>query len=220
MTTTGERMKQRRKELDITADQVAQALNVSRATVYRYENGDIEKVPGELLAPLARILNVSPAYLMGWSDEDEETETDPLAKVLTPDFHRVELVPLPLLGQIACGEPILAQSDAGNYVNVDRSVEADFVLRCKGDSMIDAGISDGDLVYIRQQPTVENGEIAAVLIQGEEATLKRVYRDGDTVQLVAANPRYAPRIFRGAELENDFRILGLAIASTHPLRLR
>lgn len=218
MATTGERMKQRRKELDLSAEQVAQALNVSRATVYRYENGDIEKVPGELLAPLARILNVSPAYLMGWSDTAEDT--DPIAPLLTPDFRRAEFIPCPVLGQIACGEPILAQSDAGNYVNIDRSIEADFVLRCKGDSMIDAGISDGDLVYIRQQPTVENGEIAAVLIQGEEATLKRVYRDGDTVQLVAANPRYAPRMFRGAELEQDFRILGLAVACTHPLRLR
>lgn len=216
--TTGERMKQRRKELGITAEQVAQALDVSRATVYRYENGDIEKVPGELLAPLARVLSVSPAYLMGWSDQPADTA--PLADILTPDFYPAKLTLYPELGQIACGDPILAQPEAGSYVSIDRSMEADFVLRCKGDSMIDAGISDGDLVYIRQQPTVENGEIAAVLVQGEEATLKRVYRDGDTVQLVAANPRYAPRIFRGTEAGNDLRILGLAIACIHPLRLR
>ena len=82
---------------------------------------------------------------------------------------------LPLLGTIACGEPILAEENIEEYIDVDEEVKADFVLRCKGQSMIEARIFDGDLVYIHQQADVENGEIAAVLIDNE-ATLKKVYK--------------------------------------------
>ena len=117
---------------------------------------------------------------------------------------------VPLLGTIACGEPILAEENLDGYVAMADEVEADFALRCRGDSMVNARILDGDLVFIRQQPDVENGEIAAVLI-GDEATLKRVYKYPEQVVLQPENPKYPPLVYSGEQLQ-DFRILGKAVA--------
>ena len=201
--TTGERMRLRRKELGLSAEKVAERLGVSPATVYRYENGDIEKMPGNILEPISRILHTTPAALMGW----EETPTLPDNIIPVPAMQKV-----PLLGTIACGEPILAVENVEREVDVPEHIRADFALRCKGDSMINARIFDGDIVYIRQQPTVEDGQIAAVLI-GDEATLKRVHYFPDHIVLAAENPTFRPRVYWGEEMES-VRILGLAVAFT------
>ena len=123
-----------------------------------------------------------------------------------------EMKKVPLLGSIACGAPILAEEHIEGYVETPASIHADFTLRCKGDSMINARIFDGDLVYIRQQEEVLSGEIAAVLIDGE-ATLKRVRIHPDRLILEPANPLYDPLVFRGEEM-NEVRILGKAVAFT------
>ena len=120
---------------------------------------------------------------------------------------------VPLVGSIACGTPILAQQNIDGSVDAPEDIRCDFALRCKGDSMIDAGIHDGDAVYIRIQPEVENGEIAAVRI-GEEATLKRVYYDGTTLTLMPANVAFAPMIFTGPQLE-EVHIEGRVVGWTH-----
>lgn len=119
---------------------------------------------------------------------------------------------VPIIGEIACGVPILAEENIEEYVDLPEHIRADFALRCKGDSMTGARINDGDIVYIRQQPTVANGEIAAVRIENE-ATLKRVYRNGGTVILQPENPAYSPMAFTGDAL-NDVAILGKAVAFT------
>lgn len=118
---------------------------------------------------------------------------------------------VPLVGNIACGKPILAVEDADEVVSVPEDIQADFALRCKGDSMINARIFDGDLVYIKQQPSVENGQIAAVRI-GDEATLKKVYysQDSARVTLRACNPLYPDMVYEGESL-NDIDVLGLAV---------
>lgn len=123
---------------------------------------------------------------------------------------------IPLVGDIACGTPILAEENITDYVDLPGHIRADFALTCRGDSMIGAGIQDGDIVYIRHQETVENGQIAAVLVGSEEATLKRFYRSNNAVTLNAENPSYAPMVFVGEEAA-QIRILGLAIAFTHPI---
>ena len=123
---------------------------------------------------------------------------------------------IPVLGTIACGAPILAQEHIDGYTEVPEHIHADFALVCKGDSMVGARIFDGDMVYIRQQDTVENGEIAAVLIEGE-ATLKRVRRFEDCLYLEPENPLYRPLVLRGEEL-GELRILGKAVAFTSLLR--
>lgn len=207
--TTGERMKQRRKEIGLSAEKVAERLGVSPATIYRYEKGDIEKVPVDIFAELAKILQTTPAYLMGW-----EEKPDPKKPTIPPGFEPMpKMKKIPLIGSIACGEPITAEQNIEKMVDVPENIRCDFSLTCHGDSMVDAGIHDKDVVYIRIQPEVENGEIAAVRIDGE-ATLKRVYYNPGTLTLMPANPAYAPMIYTGPQLE-EVHIEGKAVGWTH-----
>ena len=207
--TTGERMKQRRKEIGLSAEKVAERLGVSPATIYRYEKGDIEKVPVDIFAELAKILQTTPAYLMGW-----EEKPDPKEPTIPPGFEPMpKMKKIPLIGSIACGEPITAEQNIEKMVDVPEYIRCDFSLTCHGDSMVDAGIHDKDVVYIRIQPEVENGEIAAVRIDGE-ATLKRVYYNPGTLTLMPANPAYAPMVYTGSQLE-EVHIEGKAVGWTH-----
>ena len=123
---------------------------------------------------------------------------------------------VPLLGTIACGEPILAEENIENYVTVDVKANVDFALKCKGDSMINARIFDGDIVYIHSQPDVENGEIAAVLI-GNEATLKKVHKYPNKLVLSPCNPMYDDLVYSEEQL-NDIRILGKAVIFVSTVR--
>ena len=142
---------------------------------------------------------------MGWDVENSVTSPIPTVEniIPLPDTKKV-----PLLGTIACGDPITAVENVEDYVDAPEYVQADFALTCQGDSMINARVMDGDIVYVRQQPEVENGEIAAVLIDGE-ATLKRVFYGKGTIMLQAENPTYPPMVFSGEEIL-DVKILGKA----------
>lgn len=207
--TTGERMKQRRKELGFSAEKIAERLGVSPATIYRYEKGDIEKVPVDIFAELARILQTTPAYLMGWEEQPE-----PKKPTVPPGFEPMpKMKKVPLIGSIACGTPILAQQNIEKLVDVPENIRCDFSLTCHGDSMVGAGIHDKDVVYIHIQPEVENGEIAAVRI-GEEATLKRVYLHTDYIELRPENAAFESIIRRKEEM-NDVHIEGKAVGWTH-----
>ena len=128
------------------------------------------------------------------------------------NLFRIETKQFPLLGNIACGEPIFAEQNFEAYVEAGANVHADFCLRAKGDSMIGARIQDGDIVFIKKQEMVDDGEIAAVLIE-DEATLKRVYYDEEAgvLQLFAENPQYKTMRFSGEELDH-IRIIGKAVA--------
>lgn len=209
MPSIGDRIKQRRLEIGLSVDQVADKIGKNRATVYRYESSEIEKFPIDVLTPLAEALRTTPAYLMGWDDS---------AQVPTPSniIPMPETRKIPLVGTIACGEPILAEENIEEYVSIPKDLAGDFALRCKGDSMINARIFDGDIVYIRSQDTVENGEIAAVLIDNE-ATLKRVKLYDDHITLEPENPMYKPLSYWGEEM-NEVRILGKAVAFTSTIR--
>ena len=199
--TKGERIRARRRALGLTLEDVAAATGTSRQTVQRYENGVIGNIPDERLEALARALSTTPAYLMGWE------KTPP-----HPDLRPIRRRAVPLLGKIACGEPIYAEEDFCGYELAGEGVDADFCLRASGDSMIGARIYDGDIVFVRSCDTVENGEIGVVVI-GDEATLKRVYYDraGQKLVLSPENPRYAPLVFTGEELAT-VKILGRAVA--------
>lgn len=199
--TTGERIKCRRKELSMSAEQLAEKVNLSPATIYRYEKGDIEKVPADILKKVARALNSSPAYLMGWESENKP----PIPAGFQPLPQRDHV---PRVGQIACGEPITAEENIDAYDEVPSAWHADFTLLCQGDSM-EPKIKDSDIVAIHSQPMVENGQIAAVLIDGE-ATLKRVFIFEDHIELRAENPAF-PTIIRIGEAMNDITIEGKAV---------
>ena len=146
---------------------------------------------------------------MGWDDSAQAPT--PSNIIPMPETRKI-----PLVGTIACGEPILAEENIEEYVSIPKDLAGDFALRCKGDSMINARIFNGDIVYIRQQDTVENGEIAAVLIDNE-ATLKRVRLFDDHISLEPENPMYKPLVFWNEEM-NTVRILGKAVAFTSAVR--
>ena len=205
-------MKRLRIERGITQEQLASLLKVSRSTIGMYETGSREP-DFETCEAIADIFNVDMDYLMGRSNVERKHPITPPTTV-PPGFEPLpRMVKKPLIGDIACGEPITAEQNVADYVDVPESVHCDFCLRCHGDSMVDAGIQDNDVVYIRIQPEVEDGEIAAVRIGGE-ATLKRVYYDGQSLTLMPANSSYRPKTYSGQELEN-IRIEGKAVGFTH-----
>lgn len=201
----GENIRRCRRDLDMTLEEVAIKVGVTRATIQKYENGIISNIPSDKIELLAKALRTTPAYLMGW-----ETPQSLPANVT----HLHPMRKIPLVGQIACGTPILAEQNIEDYIDLPGHIHADYALTCKGDSMINAGIRDGDVVYIRQQPEVETGQIAAVIVDEDEATLKRFYFDGTNIQLVAENPRIPPMVFPGPEVSR-VRVLGRAVAYTH-----
>lgn len=272
----GELIQKYREEAGLSVQDLADAIGKDRSTIYRYENGEIEKLPSDLLVPVANVLGVSPAQLIvsennddapdnklvgsrikeirklrkmtlrelgdhiGLSEsntkryEDGQIKTvgiDLIKKIAAaldvpesyltgwediPPYKKLDnYVPItkkkiPLLGEIAAGQPIYADGHIEEYLPVNDDLRVDFALKIKGDSMINANIDDGDIVFIRQQSDVDDGQIAAVLID-DSATLKRVYHMQDFIQLQAENPKYPPMIFSNKNCD-DVRILGLAVA--------
>ena len=206
MKKINELLKERRIELQLTMLDVAKSVGVSEGTISRWESGDIANMRRDKIAALAKTLRISPSIIMGWEDESPTLPSN-----IIP-ITQVKRKKVPLLGDIACGQPIFADETRTEYVLADEKIDADFCLKCHGDSMTGARINDGDIVFIRQQEIVDNGEIAAVIIE-DEATLKRVYYYPEQGKLVlsAENPKYAPFVYTGEEL-NQIRILGKAVA--------
>lgn len=187
-------------------------VKLNKNDLSQYVNGKNE--PGQLkLSILGLALNVSEAWLMGY-DVPINRNPDISEDELYSGFDNIKPVQLkrfPMLGEIACGEPIWADEDHESYVMADMDIKADFCLRAKGDSMINARIYDGDIVFIKEMPIVNNGDIAAVIIDNE-ATLKRFYydRENNYLQLIAENPQYKPLVYRDAQLD-EIRVLGKAV---------
>lgn len=205
--TMGQKIKALREEHNLTLEQVGNAVGVGKSTVRKWENGMIANMRRDKIADLAKVLQTTPAYLMGWK---EEIEVD--------NLFRIEVKKFPLLGNVACGTPIFAAEEKELYVEAGASIPADFCLKAKGDSMIGARICDGDIVFIHQQEMVEDGEIAVVLID-DEVTLKRVQYNVEENELLlfAENPQYKTMRFAGEEL-NHIRILGRAVAFQGDIR--
>lgn len=212
MVTVGDRIRQVRQEQDVTQQELADYIGVSKQAVYKYENNIVTNIPTDKVDAIAKRLRVSPAYLMGW--EEQPAPAASREPTVPPGFEPMpKMKKVPLIGSIACGDPITAEQNIEKMVDVPENIRCDFSLTCHGDSMIDAGIHDRDVVYIHIQPEVENGQIAAVRI-GEEATLKRVYYSGGTLTLMPANPAYAPMVYTGPQLE-EVQIEGRAVGWTH-----
>lgn len=219
MATFAERLKSLRREKGWSQQRLADELELSKSSVNMYERG--EREPGfETMEAIADLFNVDMNYLYGRTDikiADPivlDHSAAPAPRPIPKGFEPMpKMKKIPLVGSIACGTPILAQQNIDGHVDAPEDIRCDFALRCKGDSMIGAGIHDGDAVYIHIQPEVENGEIAAVRI-GEEATLKRVYYDGTTLTLMPYNNAYAPMVYTGPQLE-DVHIEGKAVGYTH-----
>lgn len=178
----GDRIHTLRKEKGLTLEYIGKMTGVAKSTVRKWESGDIASIRSVNLQKLADALGTTIEYLL-------EGTTGNI---------------------IACGVPILAKENVEGYAELDKRVHADFALRCVGDSMINAHIFDGDLVFIKKQDDVDNGEIAAVVID-DEATLKRVYKYPSRVELRPENPLCDVLQFEGPDLD-QIRIIGKAVA--------
>lgn len=261
----GDRIRAKRQDMGMSVDELAARLGKNRATVYRYEKGDIENMPVNVLEPLAEVLQTTPAYLMGWTPDAYDWERDldhRLDSVYGPrweavlkscggDYSKAWLAwkdidrdqaeearkmwradqeaalknknaPVaenhesvdwkqragatpcnpaqvaPLLGTVRAGLPMYAVENIEGYIPIRQSDGADyFWLNVRGDSMNAAGINEGDQILVREQPEVENGEIAVVLVNGDEATVKCFRREGDLVILTprSSNPAHQPQVY-------------------------
>lgn len=187
--------------------QLCEALNFKYSTVSEWIAA--KKYPRmDKIELLANYFGINKSDLI-----EEHTQTDSLSDLMQKydNIKPITLKRFPMLGEIACGEPIFAEEDREHYVMADMDIDADFCLTAKGDSMINARIFEGDIVFIKEMPIVENGDIAAVIIEND-ATLKRVYYypDDNMLQLIAENPKYKPLVYQNEELDH-IRILGKAV---------
>lgn len=196
------RIKERREELGLTQEDLAIRMGYkSKSSINKIEMGKND-IPQSKVVAFAKALQTTTAYLMG-VDEAKEASTIP------PGFEPLpEMESVPLVGRIACGQPITAEQNVEGVVSVPSQWRSDFALLCQGDSM-EPSIKDGDLVAIHIQPMVENGEVAAVRIDNE-ATLKHVYLYSNYIELRPENPAYQSIIKIGEEM-NEVKIEGKAV---------
>ena len=207
-----ENVKSLRVGMGFNQARLASELHVSQQTVGSWESGKRMPSP-DVLLKIAAYFNVTTDFLLGHEIDPSEEPPNDFDNIFPITRKRY-----PLLGDIACGEPIFTEEDRESYIESGTDVKADFCLRAKGDSMTGARILDGDIVFIRKMPMVENGSIAAVIID-DEATLKRVYYYPEEKKMVlnAENSKYAPFVYVGEELDH-IRIIGKAIAFQSDVR--
>lgn len=202
------RLKEAMRGRSVTS--LASEVGVSKQTISAYLSGT-RKPKRVMLAELARVINVSEAWLMGYDVPKERQDDSKYSTSLPANIRPITKKRFPMLGEIACGKPIYAVEVHESYIDASSEIDADFCLTAKGDSMINARICDGDVVFIKQMPIVNNGEIAAVVIN-DEATLKRWYYYPERHKLVLnpANDAYEPLVFVDDEL-NEIVCLGKAV---------
>lgn len=198
-------IKKYRTKMGLSQDELAKRAGYTdRSSIAKIEKGLVD-LPQSKISLFAKIFGVTSSVLMGDDGINDDIDFSSFS-----DIHPISTKAFPLYDGIAAGEPRIMPDGVTLYVDATINIQADFVLKVHGDSMIGARIHDGDYAFIRQQPTVENGEIAAVAI-GDEATLKRFYRYGDMIVLRGDNPAFKEMTFSGDELE-QVRVLGKAVA--------
>jgi repressor LexA len=217
MTHIGERVANRRRELGLTQQELADKLGYkSKTTINKIELG-INDLRQRKIVEFASVLHCSPAYLMGWTD-------DPNQNTLAPSPDMVDEIPsirpgavrrmIPVLGRISAGVPLYAEENIEYYISTDVVGEGDyFALKVKGDSMNAARIYDGDILIVRKQDIVEDNDIAVVLVNGDEATVKRFHRSGDLITLVpqSTNPAHTIQVYDPEQV--PVKVLGKVVRS-------
>ena len=200
MTDFRTRLAQVMSEKNIKAAELSRRTGISKPRLSQYLSG-VYVPKADAICAMAFALGINEGFLLGTTEN-----------ITPPDAKALKFKALPILGQIACGEPIFANEESGEIVITDINTDADFCLIAKGDSMKDARICNGDTVFIKKTDFVANGEIAAVIIN-DEATLKRVYYypESEKLMLLPENSNYEPLVFVGKELDK-IRIIGKAVA--------
>lgn len=210
--SVGKLIYDRRTELGITQKEVADFVGVSEATVSRWESGHIDNMRRDRIAALSKILRMSPLAIMGIDDTDLSTRLPNMISIDARTFR------VPIVGRVAAGRPIVADEEIIGYEYIDNKYSKDgheyFGLRIVGKSM-EPTIMDGDIVIVRRQNYVENGEIAIVLIDGEEATAKEIKESADGITLIGHNAAvYTPHFYSAQEVKNlPVQIIGRVVQS-------
>lgn len=208
----GANLKKLREDSHLSQEQLADVIGVSKSTIGMYEQGKRMPNTNTILKDIASYFGVSIDYLVGFQSD--------FGSLSEEDFSRFGIRPIgrrriPMLGKIACGEPIMCDEEYETFADIGGNIDADFCVIAQGDSMINARILDGDIVFVRKQEMVENGEIAVVIVNDNEVTLKRFfyYPELNQVVLQSENPAYRPMIYMNEELSH-IRVLGKAVAFT------
>ena len=219
MATTAQRLREALDRIGMKQSELAEKTGIGKSSISTYLTGAYLPKQKNIYL-MAKALDVNEAWLMGVdAPMERDKRTIPFS---VPASNLVTLPPLrsvPLVGTIACGTPILAAENIEGSVFLPETINADYALRCKGDSMVGADILDGDIVYIRQDAEVVNGGIYAVMVgEGEtaEATLKHVYQSADTLTLTADNPAYPPMVYAGAQM-TKVTVIGKAVGFTRKI---
>lgn len=204
--TVGERIKDLREKLGISQVDFADKINVSKQTLYKYENNIITNIPSDKIEAVANIGNLSPAYLMGWDSN--------VGPVMCGTKHKQPGVTINVLGRVAAGTPIEAIEDIIETEEITQELASTgefFGLRIHGDSM-EPKMSEGDVVIVKQQEDAESGDVVIVTINGTDATCKRLRKYRDGIELVSTNPNYNPMFFSNEEIENKpIRVIGKVV---------
>ncbi len=201
--TIGDRIRIARKQANLTQEELGLRCKTTKQTIYKYETGEVTNIPLNRLEKIADAIGVSAAYLMGWEDEPDADSTQ------LPSSHEFQSMPRmkqwKVLGGVACGDP--AYLPLEETVEAPADIRADFVFKCCGDSMINARIYDGDLVFIRRGD-VPDGAIGVVRVD-DEYSLKRIYHHDDFLELCPENPKYRPIILHGDQMNGE--VIGRAV---------
>lgn len=182
---TPARIKSAREDLKLTKRELAKRIGVHESSINKYEKGLVD-IPLSKISELSRVLNVTEAYLMGWEDE-----------------QKLQGLKIPVLGTVAAGIPISAVEDILDYEEVPQSWESQgefFALKIKGDSM-EPRMESGDVVIVKQQPDANSGDTVIVLVNGDDATCKRLQKTDNGIMLVSTNPKYPPMFYSNEEIQ-------------------
>lgn len=202
-----DKLKARRKEIGLTMAQVAEKVGVSEATVSRWESGDISNMKRDRIAAYANALNVSPAYIMGMDDPLPST----LEKQIMTNIYNI-----PVYETVSAGFGAYAENQIIEYIPITlcSQYEADITIgiRVAGDSMYPK-IEDGDIVVVRKQNSVDSGDIAVILLDGDDGLVKKVKYDTNWVDLISFNPEYKTKHFEGDDELSRLRVVGKVIGS-------
>ena len=204
--TVGERIRSLREKLGMSQVDFADKINVSKQTLYKYENNIITNIPSEKIEAAAIVGNISPSYLMGWDNN--------VGPITNGTKHKAPGVTINVLGQVAAGVPIEAIEDIidTEEISAELASTGDFFgLQIHGDSM-EPRMYEGDVVIVRRQDDAESGEVIIAMVNGDEATCKRLKKYDGGIMLLSNNPRYEPIVFTNEEIEEKpVRIIGKVV---------
>lgn len=201
--TVGDRIKKIREKSGMSQVDFATKINVSKQTLYKYENNIITNIPSDKIEAVARLCNISPSYIMGWSDN-----------VSPIHFENRQAVKINVLGRVAAGIPIEAIEDIIDTEEITEELAKTgnlFGLQIHGDSM-EPRMCEGDVVIVRQQDDAESGDIVIAMVNGDDATCKRLRKYRDGIELISNNPSYGPMFFSNEDIvSKPVKIIGKVV---------